>query len=827
MRPLRPSLASTLLAALAVSAALAVLVPAGARAQGVLVPTDRGVAPLALRHHRVNVTVENGTAVTTVESVFHNASSRPLEATFLLPMPEQAAILEFAMWMNGQRVKGEVLDRGRARSVYEGIVRRMRDPGLIEWAGHSLFQARIFPVPARGDQKIEISWTQVLPYEDGVYRYVYPLKTPGQCLTTLEDFTITAKLQSKTPIRNVYSPSHRVYVRKADDHHATVGFEKDAAVVLGGPGSDFELLYSVSQKDVGLNLLTWRARSDEAGYFLLMAAPKATYEEKEIVGKAVTFVIDTSGSMAEQDKMGFAREALAYCVRRLDARDRFNIVRFSSDVERFRPRLVSAADEREAALAFIETLEPAGGTAIHDALLTALDASDAEGSIVVFITDGRPTVGETETEKIAAAVKAANARGARVFTFGVGDTINTLLLDRLAAEHGGVADYVAAGAQLESQLTSFYNKMSHPVLSRLRVEIPGVRTYAMLPTAVPDLFRGDQLLLIGRYRGEGDSLVRLTGVVGGEERTYDFEGTFPAKSADDGHAFIAQLWAGRQVGFLLEQIRLHGETSERIEEVKQLALQYGIVTPYTSYLAVEPSERVARTAPARPAAPLAPRDATGVRGGAEVDGLLQSRDRGGTATGVGGLGRSGVGHGGGGFAPAAEPERSEAPPPPRTSLRVRDDRDGDEGRLGGRGKAGPARKATEPAPAGQREVLTDPQAFGSASGGEAVRTSKAIRDLKERRSRGDEGAARARFVAGKSFRWDGSAWVDQDDRAGLPTLEVKYLSEAYFAVLAAAPRLKPWLALGERVTVVWKGRAIVVSAGGKETLTDAELRPLR
>ena len=800
---------------LTVALALPALAPSAALAQGVLMPTDRGLEALSLRHHRVNVTVENGTAVTTIESVFHNATSRPLEATFLLPMPEQAAILEFAMWMNGKRVKGEVLDRGKARAVYEGIVRRMRDPGLIEWAGHSLFQARIFPVPAHGDQKIEISYTQILPYEDGVYRYVYPMKTPGKALATLEDFTITANLHSKTPIRNVYSPSHRVYVRKKDDHDAVVGFEKDAAVVLGGPGNDFELLYSVSQKDIGLNLLTWRP-DGEAGYFLLMASPKATYDEAEIVGKAVTFVIDTSGSMAEQDKMGHAREALAYCVKRLDPKDRFNIIRFSSDVEGFRPHLVSAADERDEALAFIETLEPAGGTAIHDALLEALKTSDAEGSIVVFITDGRPTVGETETAKITAAVTEANGRGARVFTFGVGDSVNTLLLDQLAAEHGGVANYVKPGAEIESRVTAFYNKMSHPVLSKLSVEIPGVRTYSMLPNAVPDLFRGDQLLLIGRYRGEGDSLVRLRGFVNGEERTYDFEGTFPAKSGGEQHAFIAQIWANRQVGFLLEQVRLHGETPERVEEVKHLALQYGIVTPYTSYLAVEPSER-ARVTTATPAAPLRPRRGDTRGGHAPLDGVLGQ-----AGTGAGGAG-SGSGRLGG-FAPAAEKA-----PPPRTAFRVADD-SRDEDATGDRpathSDAGKARRAKPSDRAGRRQVFTEPKAFESDSGEAAVETSRAIRDLKEQRSR-EETDARVRYVAGKSFRWDGGAWVDQDYRAGMKALEVKYLSGAYFTLLTEVPRLKGWLSLGERVTVVWKGKAIVVSPSGKEALTDADIRALK
>jgi len=750
----------------------AALAPAPAAAQGVLVPTDRAVEPLALRYHRVNVAMENGTAVTKVEQVFHNHTSRPLEATFLMPMPEQAAILEFAMWMNGKRVEGKVLDRDQARAVYEGIVRRMRDPGLIEWAGHSMFQARIFPVPANGDQKIEISWSQILPVEAGVYRYVYPLKTTERAIRTLEDFTVQMALHSKTPIRNIYSPTHKIYAKKTDEHTATVGFEEEGALLQ----KDFELLYSVSEKDIGLNLLTYRPSSGEAGYFLLMAAPKATWDESEIIGKAVTFVIDTSGSMAEQDKMSRAKAALRHCVERLNDKDTFNVIRFSSDVEAFRPGLVSAGAERKAALEFIDTLEPAGGTAIHDALAKALQTSGADAPIIVFITDGRPTVGETETQKIVAAVAAGNPHHARLFTFGVGSTVNTKLLDQLAAQHGGFATYVKPDAEIEEKIASFYNKMSHPVLSQLTLEVPGVRTYAMLPTSVPDLFKGDQLLVLGRYRGEGDSLVRLTGRVGADARTYDYEGTFPAESKE--HDFIAQLWASRQVGFLLEQVSLHGETPERVEEIRQLALQYGIVTPYTSYLAVEPGME---------AQPI-------------VRGPFRPVQRP-TGGGLDGLGRG-----------APDPFLdSDAPMAPAT--------------------------ASSPSPAAEprawertrggadRTVLRSKKAMEEETGDVAVETSKAIRELKE-----DEVAAptdtRVRYVGGKVFRWD-SGWVDQDWKAELPTLKVKYLSDAYFTLLKELPQLKQWLSLGARVTVVVKGTALVVSAEGQETLTAAELGRLR
>ena len=373
---------------------IAVLVPllmqSTASATGLLIPSDQALGPLSIKYHRASVKITDRAAVTHVDQVFINNTDRDLEATYMFPLPKGATVSDFYLYMNGKRTKGEILEKDRARNIYEGIVRRMRDPGLLEYMGNDLFQCRVYPVPRRGEQRIEIEFTQVMPFEGGVVKYVYPMRTDQASAKTLQDFTVSVKIASKVAIKSIYSPSHQIYSRKANDHEATAGFETMAALL----DRDFELFYTVSEKDIGLNLLTFR-EAGEAGFFLVMASPKSEYTEQEIMGKRITFVVDTSGSMAGE-KMKYAKEALKYCLNKLSNDDLFNVVRFSTDVEGFEKAPVSASKENvQRAMNFVERMEAAGGTAIDEALTTALagHVKAEEPNLVVFITDGHPTGG--------------------------------------------------------------------------------------------------------------------------------------------------------------------------------------------------------------------------------------------------------------------------------------------------------------------------------------------------------------------------------------------------------------------------------------------------
>lgn len=532
-------------------------------------------------------TIEGQVATTHVTQVFRNPHRQVMEGTYFFPLPEDASITEFAIWEGDRRLVGEVRPREEARRIYEDIVRRVRDPGLLEYAGLNLFQARIFPIPAGGTKRLELTYTQVLRAENGTVGYRYPLGI-GRNASPVERLSGRVRLRTQGEVRTIYSPSHDVDVRRQGERAATVGFEQ-------GPRSerrDFQLFYALSDREVGMSLFTYREPGKD-GYFLLLLSPDHEGQRRAYPAKDVVFVLDVSGSMSDEGKMEKARRALTYGVRALRPQDRFNVIAFSGETRRMEAGLVSASEAgRARGVRFVQELEPRGGTNINDALVEAMRQFPAGGTrprLLVFLTDGLPTVGTTDVDAILRNVQSARRDGLRVFTFGVGYDVNTRLLDRVAAENGGAADYVAPDEDLEVRVSSFFDKVNHPVLTDLRLDLGGVRTDLVYPRALPDLFRGTQVALLGRYRNERDLrnvTVRLSGNAS-PTRTFSWTGLrFPLR--DERHDFLPRLWATRRVGWLMEQVRAHGENRELVEEITELGTRFGIVTPYTSFLALEP-----------------------------------------------------------------------------------------------------------------------------------------------------------------------------------------------------------------------------------------------
>jgi Ca-activated chloride channel family protein len=571
---------------------------------------------VSIKTHHVSVEIDNQVARTTVDEVFHNEQPYPIEGTFIFPLPSGAAVSDFAMYMDGRKVEGEVLTKEKARQVYEDIVRRMRDPALLEYMGGNLFRASIFPIPANGDQRIELKYTELLPAEAGTVRYVEPLATDKFSANPIGDLSISVRIKSPVAIKAVYSPSHDVGVHREGDYTARASYEaKDVR-----PDRDFVLYYTLSSADFGLHVLTHREAGKD-GFFLLLAAPQSELSAQQIASKHVTFVLDTSGSMSGE-KIEQARNALLYCVNALRADDRFNIIAFSDGLERFREKPVAAGKaEVEAARKFIADIRARGGTNIDEALRTAIAGADGDGpTFIVFLTDGQPTVGVTDVAEILArAAKADPTEGARrlrLFTFGVGHDVNTRLLDRLAQEHGGASDYVAPGEDIEKKVSAFFDKVSFPVLANPTLDFGGAEVREMMPQQLPDLFKGSQLLVVGRYRDGGPRRVVLTGEVGGKRERFTYEINLPAQESDN--AFLPHLWAQRRIGYLLDEIRLHGTNKELEDEIIQLSLEYGIVTEYTSYLVTETlgvHGRLTADMPTRIGGRFLPRgDASGVGG---------------------------------------------------------------------------------------------------------------------------------------------------------------------------------------------------------------------
>jgi Ca-activated chloride channel homolog len=563
-----------------------------AYSDGILIPVPPIPRPIelpriAIKYHKVNVDINNQIATTSVDQVFVNESAFQLEATYIFPLPAGVTINEFIMYdEKGNPLKAELLNSDQARQIYEDIVRQMKDPAILEYLGTGAFRARIFPILPWGEKRIQIQYTEVLKYDSGIYKYNYPLNTEKFSSKPLEEVDVNVELKSNIPIKSIWSPSYEgsIQVDQEGDNFARVIYADENNL----PDKDFLLYYTVSNDDVGLSLLTYKEPSED-GFYVFLAAPKHNISTTEVVGKNVIFVFDTSGSMSSDDKIGQARKALEFCVSKLNKKDNFNVIDFSTSVRKFKPNPVSGGNnEIESALKYIRNLDATGGTDINNALIEAikqLSLVDNPINMIIFLTDGQPTVGVTDEQKIIKNIELANNLNARLFVFGVGYDVNTRLLDELATSNRGISTYVRPGEDIEIIVSDFFSKVSTPVLSSLMLDFGSINTFERYPTELPDLFAGSQVKEFGRYRNIGKTNIKLSGTAEGKPEVFTYQANFPVENTTN--KFISQIWAARKVGYLIEQVRKNGATQEIIDEIRNLSIKYGIVNEYVSMLILE------------------------------------------------------------------------------------------------------------------------------------------------------------------------------------------------------------------------------------------------
>jgi Ca-activated chloride channel family protein len=525
----------------------------------------------------VQVSISGRVARVTVEEWFRNNGPAIAEGMYHFPLPGEAVFSSYSLWQGDQELRGEAMDAGQARAIYESIVRQKRDPALIELVGQGLIRARVFPINSGETRKITLRYTQLLDRAGDAWRLRY-LGDRGR-ETAPRSFRL--EVDSAARFGDPYSPTHQVRVTRTGDRlEVTLGD--------GAPGGDFELFLPLARGLVGLSLVTHRPAAED-GYFMLLLAPGAG-AQTEALRRDLVAVIDISGSMSGE-KMSQAKAALVQLLGSLRAQDRFRLVAFSGGVRRYAQGWTPAtAENRRDASAWVRSLEAEGGTNIAGALTEAFaEAPDAEAlGVVVFLTDGQPSVGENNPERIAE--RAEQGRGRfRVFAFGVGDDVNTYLLDRLTERARGTTAYVRPGEDIERAVGTLAAKVASPVLTDLTlVGSQGLEVYDVQPGSLPDLFAGDEMVVFGRYRGagSGERAVTVRGQRNGRQER--FSTALTDREGDDAR-YIEQLWAARKAGALSREIRLRGQTRELIEALKQLALRYGILTEYTAYLVQEPN----------------------------------------------------------------------------------------------------------------------------------------------------------------------------------------------------------------------------------------------
>ena len=544
---------------------------------------------LNVKSLHIETNIQNGVAHTSIKQIFHNPTKLRLQGYFLFPVPANSIIRDFRMDINGQMTKAELLDAKEARKIYEDIVRKTLDPALLEYANCKLFKIRIFPIEAGSDKTIEIKYNSVLTKDNLLTSYTLPLNTQKFSAQALNDLSIHIKISGQTKIASVYSPTHQIETVQKDENSFEIGYEAKSVK----PNIDFKIYIQDAENEVNIAAIAYKG-ADPNGYALFSISPDFYVQKSE--AKNYSFIVDVSGSMRE-GKIEQAQKAINYCVNRLNAKDKFQVIRFSTYAEKVFETMQSANQKnKDLALAKIKTWEAIGGTNMEAAFKLAFEEQSDPNKkhVVVFITDGKPTIGETDEKKLLDLIAQKNSSNLRIFTFGIGNELNTHLLDKLSAMTNAYRNYITEEEKIDEHIARFFDKVSKPAISNLQISFSGNTSISdIMPNKLPDLFFGQNLVLVSKIDKEGSLTFNLKGEINQKEVSMSKKLDIKFATEND---FIPFIWATRQVGTLLDQIRLSGETKELKDEIVHLAKKYGIITPYTSYLILE-DEKIAGTNP--------------------------------------------------------------------------------------------------------------------------------------------------------------------------------------------------------------------------------------
>ncbi len=764
--------------------------PAAVMAQGRIIPRPcaparpdqpRAVQPpcapssnsLQRTRSDVRITLADRVLHYEISEAFVNNGGALAEADYLLPLPAGAAFQELQLQIGNEMVSGEVLDADQARRVYEDIVRRQRDPALVEWMGRGLLRARIFPIAPGETKRVVVRYAVVAQREGDALRVDYdatgtlaepevriprrvPLPTvrrPGghpigqDAVTDVgpdatderpgTGSTLVIRIPRSAQLGTPYSPTHRLTVRER-------GEWSEATVRGASPGAVTVLVPVRRGNAAAIGVLAHRPARAENGFALITVAPPSV--RAATTPRDVVFVVDVSGSM-RGEKMAQARAAGRQLLATLEPGDRFRVIAFASDVRTLSDGWLAATPAAlRDARRFMDGLEASGSTNISGALAEALDVPAVRGRLplVLFVTDGAPTVGERDPDVIAR--DAARLRGgARLFTFGVGQDVNAALLEQLALEGGGTAQFVRPEEDVERAVAVVASRLTRPLVTDVRVTTDGVQLLQQHPRGTTDIFAGQDLVLLSRYSGSGTATVRVEGTTADGPVRWTTRVRMPASQSEN--SFVARLWASQHIGWLSAERRRAGPSAELDSEIRELGMRYGLPTELSSYLVLEPGMTVAAGGQF-----TSPRMANAPGARASVNRPV--------STGVAG---------------APSPVRSE--PADRAFAA--------------------AKMAAE-----QRAVtsLSDMVVTGVQANSEGSR---------------DGGL---RQVAGRQFELRDGVWTDISHVAGGEVIRVKPYGAAYFRLLELVPELREPFAIGERVLVAGRAISVEVSPAGAESL---------
>ncbi len=583
-------------------------------ASGLLTPKDGSTPALEIKEHHVRVIIEDGYAITSIEQVFYNPNNTDLEANYSFPLPNKAAVGEFVYWIDGQAVTGEVLEKSKAKKIYQQEKQAGREVAITTQDDYKTFDSLVYPVRAMQDVRIKLTYIQPAHLDTGIGRYVYPLEDGGVDEEKLsfwthqqqvsEKFSFKLLFRSTYPIDQFRLPKHpQAAITQISAQEWSVDIINEAVGINEAEMSEGNVnnnsVFSLDQDIVvywrlkpdlpgSVDLITYKQAGKDRGTFMMTVTPGgdlAAITE----GRDWIFVLDYSGSM--QGKYQSMIEGVNKGLANLNNKDRFKVIIFSDNADEITNGFVTAtADNVRHWSTNLQQYSPNGSTNLYDGIELGLKGLDSDrSSAILLVTDGVANVGTTEKKLF---LKLMQRQDVRLFTFVMGNSANRPLLESMVKVSNGFAINVSNNDDIVGQLMQATAKLTHQAFHDIDVKISGIKVKDLSPEKIGSLYHGQQLIVFGHYWGDGQAEVSISGKVSGQDKTYSSTFDFAKKS--ELNPEIERLWAFASIEDLQNKMDYFGKDADTEQAITDLAIDYGLVTNYTAMVVMRDEQFNAR-----------------------------------------------------------------------------------------------------------------------------------------------------------------------------------------------------------------------------------------
>ncbi|KHT51534.1 VIT and vWA domain-containing protein [Vibrio sinaloensis] len=584
--------------------------PSKALAAGLLKPVGSQYKDLQIESHHVDVAIQDGYATTSIEQTFFNPNDSELEALYSFPVPQNAVVGEFIYWINGSPVIAEAVPKEKARKIYDDQKAQGNATALTEKDEYKTFDIRVYPVQPQQSVKVKLVYMQDALLDHGIGRYVYPLEEGGVDVAknsfwtrndkVEQDFSFNVTLRSAYPVDDVRLPAHPAAVisQQADGEYTT--WKANVSNHVADAVQEGESM-QIAQASMRLDqdvVFYWRLQDGLPGRVDMVAyrdpesskrgTVKLTFTPGDDLtrvtqGRDWVFVLDKSGSMS--GKYSTLVEGVRQGLGKLPSEDRFRVVMFDSNTYDLTGGFVAVNQSNiSKALQAVEQVEPSNGTNLYEGMAAAIRKLDDDRPTgIVLVTDGVANVGVTEKRRF---FELMEKHDVRLFTFIMGNSANTPLLVPMTKLSNGVATSVSNADDIIGHLMSMTSKLTHQAYRNIQLDIDGVKIKDLTPEQISSLYRGEQLTVFGHYFQGGEADIKLTMDIGGESREYRTKVMLPQTALE--HPELERMWALSAIRDLQEQMDyLEQKDRDKEQAIEDIALEYGLLTDYTSLLVVE------------------------------------------------------------------------------------------------------------------------------------------------------------------------------------------------------------------------------------------------